>query len=184
MTGACAPPPGRDLPMLTVALSKGRICHEATPLLARAGIDLDEDPAGSRRLCITTSLEDVRVLVLRAQDVPTFVEHGAADLGITGKDVLLEHRGAGLYEPLDLGVARCRLVLASRPDAKSVRSRPRVATKYVETTRRFFAGKGVQAEIIRLLRLDGDCARGRSCRLRRRSRRDRCDPGRERARGA
>ena len=90
------------LPMLTVALSKGRICDEATPLLARAGVVLDEDPAGSRRLCIATSLEDVRILVLRAQDVPTFVEHGAADLGITGKDVLLEHRGAGLYEPLDL----------------------------------------------------------------------------------
>ena len=136
--------------MLTVALSKGRICDEATPLLARAGIELDEDPADSRRLCIPTSHEDVRVLVLRAQDVPTFVEHGAADLGIAGKDVLLEHRGGGLYEPLDLGIARCRLVLAARPDAKPAHSRPRVATKYVETTRRFFASKGTQAEIIRL----------------------------------
>ena len=136
--------------MLTVALSKGRICDEATPLLARAGIALDEDPAGSRRLCITTSLEDVRVLVLRAQDVPTFVEHGAADLGITGKDVLLEHRGAGLYEPLDLGIARCRLVLATGSHGEPARPRPRVATKYVETTQRFFSGKGVQAEIIRL----------------------------------
>ena len=114
------------------------------------GIVLDEDPAGSRRLCIATSLEDVRILVLRAQDVPTFVEHGAADLGITGKDVLLEHRGAGLYEPLDLGIARCRLVLAAGADAKPARPRPRVATKYVETTRRFFSGKGIQAEIIRL----------------------------------
>ena len=136
--------------MLTVALSKGRICDEAAPLLARAGIALDEDPAGSRRLCIATSLEDVRVLVLRAQDVPTFVEHGAADFGITGKDVLLEHRGAGLYEPLDLGIARCRLVLAAGADAKPPRPRPRVATKYVRTTRRFFSGKGIQAEIIRL----------------------------------
>ena len=136
--------------MLTVALSKGRICDEAAPLLARAGIELDDNPADSRRLCITTSLDDVRILVLRAQDVPTFVEHGAADLGITGKDVLLEHRGAGLYEPLDLGIARCRLVLAACPDAVPERSRPRVATKYVETTRRFFAGKGIQAEIIRL----------------------------------
>ena len=136
--------------MLTVALSKGRICDEAAPLLARAGIVLDEDPADSRRLCIATSLEDVRVLVLRAQDVPTFVERGAADLGITGKDVLLEHRGAGLYEPIDLGIARCRLVLAERLDAPPARPRPRVATKYVETTRRFFAGKGMQAEIIRL----------------------------------
>ena len=136
--------------MLTLALSKGRICDDATPLLARAGIELDEDPDTSRRLSIRTSLEDVRVLVLRAQDVPTFVEHGAADLGITGKDVLLEHQGAGLYEPLDLGIARCRLVLAERPDVRPTRPRPRVATKYVETTRRFFAGKGVQAEIIRL----------------------------------
>ena len=136
--------------MLTVALSKGRICDEATPLLARAGIELDADPTDSRRLCLATSLADVRVLVLRAQDVPTFVEHGAADLGITGKDVLLEYGGTGLYEPLDLGIARCRLVLAACPDARSDRSRPRVATKYVETTRRFFAGKGMQAEIIRL----------------------------------
>ena len=136
--------------MLTVALSKGRISNEATPLLARAGIALDEDPAGSRRLCIPTSLDGVRVLVLRAQDVPTFVEHGAADLGITGKDVLLEHPGAGLYEPLDLGIARCRLVLAARAGPEPVRTRLRVATKYVKTTRRFFAGKGVQAEIIRL----------------------------------
>ena len=140
----------RGRAVLTVALSKGRISDEATPLLARAGIALDEDPAGSRRLCIPTSLDGVRVLVLRAQDVPTFVEHGAADLGITGKDVLLEHPGAGLYEPLDLGIARCRLVLAVRAGAEPPRSRPRVATKYVETTRRFFAGKGVQAEIIRL----------------------------------
>ena len=140
----------RGRPVLTVALSKGRICDEALPLLARAGIELDEDPAGSRRLCIATSLDDVRVLVLRAQDVPTFVEHGAADLGVTGKDVLLEHHGAGVYEPLDLGIARCRLVLAERTDPRPARSRPRVATKYPETARRYFAGKGQQAEIIRL----------------------------------
>ena len=136
--------------MLTIALSKGRIRDAAAALLTRAGIVLAEDPAASRRLSIATSLEDVRVLVLRAQDVPTFVEHGAADLGIAGKDVLLEHRGVGLYEPLDLGIARCRLVLAHRPDAEPARARPRVATKYVQTTRRFFAGKGVQPEIIRL----------------------------------
>ena len=136
--------------MLTIALSKGRICAEAAPLLARAGIELEEDPAGSRRLCIPTSLDDIRVLVLRTQDVPTFVEHGAADLGITGKDILLEHPGAGLYEPLDLGIARCRLVLAEPREAKLAPSRPRVATKYVKTARRHFAGKGVQAEIIRL----------------------------------
>ena len=144
------PGAGRRPSMLTVALSKGRICDEAAPLLARAGIALEEDPAGSRRLCIATSLDDVRVLVLRAQDVPTFVEHGAADLGIAGKDVLLEHPGGGLYEPLDLGIARCRLVLAEPRDAKPASPRPRVATKYVETARRYFAGRGVQAEIIRL----------------------------------
>ena len=136
--------------MLTLALSKGRICEEAVPLLARAGIVMDEDPARSRRLSIATSLGDLRILVLRAQDVPTFVEHGAADLGITGKDVLLEHRGDGFYEPLDLGIARCRLVLAESPEAVAARGRPRVATKYVETTRRHFAGKGMQAEVIRL----------------------------------
>ena len=140
----------RSRAMLTLALSKGRISNEVAPLLARAGIELEEDPADSRRLCIATSLDDVRVLVLRAQDVPTFVEHGAADLGITGRDVLLEHRGAGLYEPLDLGIARCRLVVAARRDAEPAPSRPRVATKYVESARRYFAGKGVQAEIIRL----------------------------------
>ena len=139
-----------DIEMLTLALSKGRICDESVPLLARAGIELDDDPAHSRRLSTTTSLEDLRVLLLRAQDVPTFVEYGAADLGITGKDVLLEHRGTGFYEPLDLGIARCRLVLAERLGARPSRSRPRVATKYVETTRRFLAERGVQAEIIRL----------------------------------
>ena len=136
--------------MLTLALSKGRICEEATPLLARAGIVLDEVPDHSRRLAIATSIDDLRILVLRAQDVPTFVEYGAADIGITGKDVLLEHRSDGFYEPLDLGIARCRLVLAECPDARLARARPRVATKYPETTRRYFAGKGMQAEIIRL----------------------------------
>ncbi len=136
--------------MLTIALSKGRICGEAVPLLARAGIDLDEDPAESRRLSIATSIEGVRVLVLRAQDVPTFVEHGAADLGVAGKDVLLEHPGGGLYEPLDLGIARCRLVLAGHPDEGPVRASSKVATKYVRTARRFFAGKSMQPEIIRL----------------------------------
>ena len=141
---------GSDGKVLTLALSKGRICEEATPLLARAGIDMHEDPVRSRRLSIATSVDDVRILVLRAQDVPTFVEYGAADLGITGKDVLLEHRSDGFYEPLDLGIARCRLVLAASPDAAPAGQRPRVATKYVETTRRYFAGKGVQAEVIRL----------------------------------
>ena len=136
--------------MLTIALSKGRICGESVPLLARAGIDLAEDPAVSRRLSIATSIEGIRVLVLRAQDVPTFVEYGAADLGIAGKDVLLEHSGSGLYEPVDLGIARCRLVLAGRPDPGPARIPSRIATKYVRTTRQFFAGLGMQPEIVRL----------------------------------
>ncbi len=141
--------------MLTIALSKGRICEEAISLLARADIHLSEDPKRSRRLSISTSCEGVQILVLRAQDVPTFVEHGAADLGITGKDVLLERDGSGYYEPVDLGIARCRLVLAERIGAASSASRsrlamPRVATKYIRTTRRFFAERGMQAEIIRL----------------------------------
>eukprot|EP00119_Amphimedon_queenslandica_P003430 XP_003389657.1 PREDICTED: uncharacterized protein LOC100642072 [Amphimedon queenslandica] len=141
--------------MPTIALSKGRICKEAISLLARADIHLSEDPDISRRLSIATSHPGVKILVLRAQDVPTFVEHGAADLGITGKDVLMERDGSGYYEPLDLGIAPCRLVFAEPIDAISSFSRsrlamPRVATKYTRTTRRFFAERGVQAEIIRL----------------------------------
>lgn len=141
--------------MLTIALSKGRICKEAVSLLARADILLSEDPQRSRRLSIATSHPGLRVLVLRAQDVPTFVEHGAADLGVTGKDVLLERDGTAYYEPVDLGIARCRLVFAEPLESVSSFSRsrlamPRVATKYIRTTRRFFAERGMQAEIIRL----------------------------------
>ncbi|NCF80734.1 MAG: ATP phosphoribosyltransferase, partial [Proteobacteria bacterium] len=100
--------------MLTIAISKGRIYREALPLLDTAGIRPGDDPETSRKLVLDTNLDDVRMLVLRAQDVPTFVEHGAADLGLAGKDVLLEHGGEGLYEPLDLGIARCRMVVAVR----------------------------------------------------------------------
>jgi len=135
---------------LTLALSKGRISDEAWPLLARVGVRPAEDPALSRRLLLGSSRRGLRVLVLRAQDVPTYVERGAADLGIAGKDVLLEHPGEGLYEPLDLGIARCRLVVAARAGATAPLRRPRVATKYVETARRHFARQGVQAEVIRL----------------------------------
>ena len=136
--------------MLTIAISKGRIYGEALPLLAAAGITPADDPESSRKLVLATSHEDVRLLVLRAQDVPTFVEHGAADLGLAGKDVLLEHGGEGLYEPLDLGIARCRLVVAARSGSEELPRRPRVATKYVASTRRYFAAAGVQVEIIKL----------------------------------
>jgi ATP phosphoribosyltransferase len=136
--------------MLTIAISKGRILGEALPLLAAAGVRPDDDPDTSRKLVFETNREGVRLLVLRAQDVPTFVEHGAADLGIAGKDVLLEHGGEGLYEPLDLGIARCRMVVAARDGMEALPRRPRGATKYVDTTRRFFAAAGVQAEIIKL----------------------------------
>lgn len=136
--------------MLTIAISKGRIYREALPLLDAAGVRPHDDPDTSRKLVLDTNLDDVRLLVLRAQDVPTFVEHGAADAGIAGKDVLLEHGGEGLYEPLDLGIARCRMVVAARAGLESLPRRPRVATKYVASTRRFFAEKSEQAEIIKL----------------------------------
>jgi len=136
--------------MLTIAISKGRILSEALPLLDAAGIRPIDDPDSSRKLVLETNEDDVRLLVLRAQDVPTFVEHGAADLGIAGKDVLLEHGGTGVYEPLDLGIARCRMVVAAPRDYGELPRRPRVATKYVVTTRRFFADRSVQAEIIKL----------------------------------
>jgi ATP phosphoribosyltransferase len=136
--------------MLTIAVSNGRIYREALPLLDAAGVRPGDDPDTSRKLVLETNLADVRLLVLRAQDVPTFVEHGAADLGIAGKDVLLEHGGEGLYEPLDLGIARCRMVVAVRRGHEALPRRPRVATKYVASTRRFFADRSVQPEIIKL----------------------------------
>lgn len=135
---------------LTIALSKGRIYAETLPLLARAGLVPLEDPERSRKLVIGTSRDDVRLLVVRAQDVPTYVEHGAADLGVAGKDVLLEHEGDGLYEPLDLGIARCRMVVAAPRDAAPPAGRLRVATKFVSTARAHFARQGLQAEIIKL----------------------------------
>lgn len=136
---------------LTLAVSKGRICDEALPLLARAGVCPLEDPALSRKLILETNRDNLRLLVIRAQDVPAFVEHGAADLGITGKDVLMEHGGEGLYEPLDLGIGRCQLVVAGREQDRLLPlQRVRVATKYVTTTRRYYAEKGQQVEIIKL----------------------------------
>ena len=134
---------------LTLALSKGRILDETLPLLVAAGIRPVDDPA-SRKLILRTVRDDVRLLVIRASDVPTFVEHGAADLGVAGKDVLLEHGGAGLYEPLDLGIARCRLMVAAPVGAAEPTGRLRIATKYVAATRRHYAARGEQVEIIKL----------------------------------
>ncbi|HWP01747.1 MAG TPA: ATP phosphoribosyltransferase [Methylococcus sp.] len=136
--------------MLTLAVSKGRIYDEALPLLAEAGIVTTVDPDKSRKLILPTSRDDVRLLIVRAADVPTYVEYGAADLGIAGKDVLVEYEGEGLYEPLDLGIARCRLMTAARQGVVWSGHRLRVATKYVATAKRFFARRGVQAEIIKL----------------------------------
>jgi ATP phosphoribosyltransferase len=136
--------------MLTIAISKGRIYDDAMPLLAAAGIRPTVDPEKSRKLILPTSREDVQLLVIRATDVPTYVEYGAADLGIAGKDVLVEYGAEGLYEPLDLGIARCRLMTAARVGATLEGRRLRVATKYVKTAQRYFAKKGVQAEIIKL----------------------------------
>ena len=140
---------------ITIALSKGRIFEETLPLLAAADIVPAEDPEKSRKLIIATSRDDVRVVIVRASDVPTYVQYGAADLGIAGKDVLLEHGGAGLYQPLDLKIARCRMCVAAPAgfdDAAAVRrgARLRVATKYLEVAREHFAAKGVHVDLIKL----------------------------------
>ncbi len=136
--------------MLTIAVSKGRIYEEALPLLKEAGIQPIDDPKTSRKLILDTTREDVKLVIIRATDVPTFVEYGAADLGIAGKDVLLEHGAESLYEPLDLKIAGCRLMTAARKNEPEISGRVRVATKYVKTARLYFASKGIQAEIIKL----------------------------------
>lgn len=135
---------------LTIALSKGRIFKETVPLLAAAGIEPLDDPEKSRKLILDTNREDVKLVIIRAADVPTYVQYGAADIGVAGKDVLMEHGGAGIYEPLDLKIARCRLMVAGRPDAKPRGGRLRIATKFVDSTRRFYAAQGKQVEIIKL----------------------------------
>ena len=141
--------------MITLALSKGRIFEETLPLLRAAGIEVLEDPEKSRKLILTTNQPDVRVLVVRATDVPTYVQYGGADMGITGKDTLLEHGSDGLYQPLDLQIAKCRISVAVRNDfdyASAVKqgSRLKVATKYVAIAREFFATKGVHVDLIKL----------------------------------
>jgi len=140
---------------ITLALSKGRIFDETLPLLAQAGVRVVEDPDTSRKLILATNQPDVRVVLVRATDVPTYVQYGGADLGVTGLDTLLEHGNQGLYLPLDLGIARCRMSVAVRADfdyASAVRqgSRLRVATKYVGIAREFFAAKGVHVDLIKL----------------------------------
>ena len=140
---------------LTLALSKGRIFDEALPLLAAAGIVPTEDPERSRKLILATGKPGVSLVIVRATDVPTYVQYGAADVGIAGKDVLLEHGGVGLYQPLDLEIGRCRMAVATKRGydwAASVQrgARIRVATKYVKTAREHFAAKGMHVDLIKL----------------------------------
>jgi ATP phosphoribosyltransferase len=141
--------------MITLALSKGRIFDETLPLLKAAGIEVSEDPEKSRKLIIGTSNPNVRIVLVRATDVPTYVQHGGADLGVVGRDTLIEHGGQGLYQPLDLQIAKCRMSVAVRSDfdyAGAVKqgSRIRVATKYTQIARDHFANKGVHVDLIKL----------------------------------
>jgi ATP phosphoribosyltransferase len=141
--------------MITIALSKGRIFDETVPLLAAAGVATREDPETSRKLILTTNKRDVRVIIVRASDVPTYVQYGAADIGVAGKDVLDEHGGHGLYQPVDLKIARCRMMVAVREGydyQRAIRQggRLRVATKYVQTAREHFASKGMHVDLIKL----------------------------------
>jgi ATP phosphoribosyltransferase len=141
--------------MITIALSKGRIFEETLPLLKAAGITALEDPETSRKLILPTNRDDVRLIIVRASDVPTYVQYGAADMGVAGKDVLNEHGGEGLYQPLDLNIAKCRMMVAVRngfdyESAVKQGARLRVATKYVKTAREHFASKGVHVDLIKL----------------------------------
>jgi ATP phosphoribosyltransferase len=141
--------------MITIALSRGRIYDETMPLLAAAGVATSEDPETSRKLILATNRKDVRVIIVRATDVPTYVQYGAADIGVAGKDVLDEHGGQGLYQPLDLKIARCKMMVAVAAGydyQQAVRqgARLKVATKYLQTAREHFAGKGVHVDLIKL----------------------------------
>lgn len=141
--------------MITIALSKGRIFEETMPLLQAAGVTAQEDPETSRKLILPTNRDDVRLIIVRASDVPTYVQYGAADMGVAGKDVLNEHGGEGLYQPLDLNIAKCRMMVAVRngfdyESAVKQGARLRVATKYVKTAREHFAAKGVHVDLIKL----------------------------------
>ena len=135
---------------LTIALSKGRIFKDTLPLLKQAGIEPRDDPDTSRKLILDTSHPMVKFVLIRATDVPTYVQWGAADVGVAGKDVLMEHGGDGLYEPLDLKIARCRMMVAGHAGADTGARRLRIATKYVNAARAFFAARGQQVEVIKL----------------------------------
>lgn len=135
---------------ITLALTKGRILKETLPLLAAAGIEPAEDIFTSRKLVFATNHQGLRLLILRGSDVPTYVQFGAADLGVAGKDGLLEHQGDGYYEPLDLGIARCKLMTAVPVGAKPQQGRLRVATKFINVARKFYAEQGRQADLIKL----------------------------------
>lgn len=138
------------MPQLTIALSKGRILKDTLPLLRAAGIELLEDPERSRKLIFPTTHPEVQIIIIRATDVPTYVENGAADLGVAGKDVLMEHGAGGVYEPLDLDIAKCRLMVAGKTNAEPVQGRLRIATKFVNLTKQYYAAKGEQVDVIKL----------------------------------
>jgi len=136
--------------MLTIALSKGRILDQTLPFLEKAGLSISKKELESRKLILDTNLQDVKVIVIRASDVPVFVQHGAADLGIAGKDVLLEHGADGVFELLDLGISKCRLMVASKENQNLNKSTLKVATKYVKSAKEYFFSKGQQVEVIKL----------------------------------
>jgi len=136
--------------MLTIALSKGRILNQTLPLLEKAGIHIPKSELESRKLILDTNFDDIKVIVLRASDVPVFVQHGAADFGISGKDVLMEHGADGVFELLDLGISKCRLMVASKTDKNLNKSTLKVATKYVKSTKEYFYKQGKQIEVIKL----------------------------------
>jgi ATP phosphoribosyltransferase len=136
--------------MLTIALSKGRILDQTLPLLNKAGISIAKSELESRKLILDTNLSDVKVIVIRASDVPVFVQHGAADIGIAGKDVLLEHGANGIFELLDLGISKCRLMVASKKGQDLNKSTLKVATKYVKSAKEYFYRQGKQVEVIKL----------------------------------
>lgn len=135
---------------LTIALSKGRIFKDSLPLLNQMGIEAVDDPETSRKLILDTNKPDVKLVILRASDVPTYVGYGAADVGVAGKDVLMEYSGDSLYEPLDLKIAKCRMMVAGPVNYKPSSGRLRIATKYIESARRYYAEQGKQVEIIKL----------------------------------
>ena len=136
--------------MLTIALSKGRILEQTLPLLAKAGLSIAPEELKSRKLILDTNLNEVKVIIIRATDVPVFVQHGAADMGIAGKDVLLEHGADGLFELLDLGIAKCRLMVAAESAQKLNKSTLKIATKYVNSAKQYFQSQGQSCEIIKL----------------------------------